>query len=175
MAKLIYRLNQSLDGFVDHLRLPQPCPVLFHHFIEQVRGLAGSLQGRRMYELMSYWDDDHPEWDTERREYAEVWRKQPKWVVSQSLQSVGPNATLIAVADIQKLKAEQEGEIQVGGTQLAQSLTELGLIDEYQLYVHPVALGQGTPFFAGPCPPLRVVESERIGEQVVRLTYTPTQ
>lgn len=175
MATLTYRLNQSLDGFVDHLRLPQPCPVLFRHFIEQVRGLTGSLHGRGMYELMRYWDSDDASWDEERREYARVWRHQPKWVVSRS-REVGPNATLLEgdlEAAVRALKAQHEGEIQVGGPVLAHSLTQLGLIDQYQLYVHPAVLGDGPPFFAGPCPPLRLLESEQIGERVVRLTYAP--
>jgi dihydrofolate reductase len=59
-----------------------------------VRGLTGMVYGRRMYEIMRYWDDDLPDWDAEDREFAAVWRCKPKWVVSRSLKSVGPNATL---------------------------------------------------------------------------------
>lgn len=69
MAKIVFALNQSLDGFVDHMGF-QPDPVLFRHFIDDVRGLAGSLYGRRMYETMRYWDGDHLEWDAPEREYA---------------------------------------------------------------------------------------------------------
>jgi len=58
MAKLVYGLNQSLDGYVDHLKLGPPRPALFRYFIEQVRGLTGMLYGRRIYEIMRYWDDD---------------------------------------------------------------------------------------------------------------------
>src|SRR5580698_8402226 len=94
MAKLVYGLNQSLDGYVGHQEF-RPSPALFRHFIEQVRGLTGMLYGRRMYEVMRYWDDDLPDWDAEERDYAAVWRSQPKWVVSRSLKSVGPNATLV--------------------------------------------------------------------------------
>ena len=72
-----------------------PNPALFRHFIEEARGQAGSIYGRQMYELMRYWDDEHPEWDAPEREFAAAWRKQPKWVVSRSLTSVGPNATLV--------------------------------------------------------------------------------
>ena len=95
MAKLVFALNQSLDGYVDHTSFA-PDAVLFRHFIDDVRGLAGSVYGRRMYEVMRYWDEDHPEWDEARRDYATAWRSQPKWVVSRSLKSVGPNATLVA-------------------------------------------------------------------------------
>jgi dihydrofolate reductase len=125
---------------------------------------------------MRYWDDDHPEWDAAERAFALAWRKQPKWVVSRSLKSVGPNATLInddLESAVRKLKAERDGEIEVAGPSLAQSLTERGLIDEYRIYLHPVVLGQGKPYFAGPRPRLRLVASDRIAEDVLRLTYVP--
>src|SRR4051812_34738465 len=177
MAKIVFGMNQSLDGYVDHDHPEfRPSPTLFRHFVEQVRGLAGSVYGRRMYEVMRYWDEDHPEWDAAEHDFAAAWRNQPKWVVSRSLESVGPNATLVGddfEAVIRGLKAERVGEIDVAGPDLARSLTDLGLIDEYQLYLHPVVLGRGKPFFAGPRPPLRLVASDRMGEDVIRLTYVP--
>jgi len=175
MAKLVFGLNQSLDGYVDHQEFA-PGPALFRHFIEQVRGLTGSVYGRRMYEVMRVWDADHPEWTPELRDFAMAWRSQPKWVVSRSLKSVGPNATLVAddiEALIRGLKARLAGEIEVGGPDLARSLTDLGLVDEYRLYVHPLVLGRGKPFFAGPRPPLRLVANDLIGEDAIRLTYVP--
>ncbi|MFC4525144.1 dihydrofolate reductase family protein [Dyella halodurans] len=175
MAKLVFGLNQSLDGYVDHQAFT-PSLSLFRHFIEQARDLTGSVYGRRMYEVMRYWDEDSPEWSPEERDFAEVWRNQPKWVVSRSLPSVGPNATLVThgiEAAIRRLKAELAGEIEVAGPDLAHSLTALGLIDEYRLYLHPVVLGRGKPFFAGPRPPLRLVASELIADDVIRLTYVP--
>ena len=176
MAKLVYALNQSLDGYVDHMKIGPPDPVLSRHFIEQARNQAGSVYGRRLYEVMRYWDDDHPEWDAGEREFATAWRSQPKWVVSRSLTSVGPNATLVEgdpEAVMRGLKAELAGEIDIGGPNLARSLGDLGLIDEYRIYLHPVVLGDGKPFFEGPRPPLRLVASDRIGEDVIRLTYVP--
>ena len=175
MAKLIFGMNQSLDGYVDHLEM-RPSLALFRHFIEQVRGLTGSVYGRRLYEVMRHWDEDRPEWGAEERDFAAAWRTQPKWVVSRSLKSVGPNATLVGddlEAAVSGLKAQFGGEIEVGGPDLARSLTDLGLIDEYRLYLHPVVLGRGKPFFAGPRPPLRLVASDLIGEDVIRLTYVP--
>ena len=175
MAKLVFGMNQSLDGYVDHEAFA-PGPTLFRHFIEQAQGQAGSVYGRRMYEVMRYWDDDDPEWDADEQAFAAAWRKQPKWVVSRSLKSVGPNATLVGddlESVIRKLKAERDGEIEVAGPILAQSLTQLGLIDEYRIYLHPVVLGRGKPYFAGPRPPLRLVASDRIAEDVIRLTYVP--
>jgi riboflavin biosynthesis pyrimidine reductase len=74
---------------------------------------------------------------------------------------------------IRRLKAQLDGEISVAGPNLAGRLTDVGLIDEYRLYVHPVVLGSGQPFFAGPRPRLCLVSSDRIGEAVIRLTYVP--
>jgi dihydrofolate reductase len=176
MAKLIFGMNQSLDGYVDHLELGPPGPVLFRHFTEHVRNLTGMLYGRRMYEVMRYWDDDRNVETAQGRDFAAAWRSQPKWVVSRSLKSVGPNATLVEndiEAVIRGLKAQLVGEIEVAGPDLAGSLTDLGLIDEYRLYLHPIVLGRGRPFFAGPRPPLRLVTSDLIGEDVIRLTYVP--
>jgi len=153
-----------------------PSTSLFHHFIEEARGQTGSVYGRKMYELMRYWDDDHPEWDAPEQAFAAAWREQPKWVVSRTLKSVGLNAKIIEndlEGAICKLKAERNGEIEVAGPELAKSLTELGLIDEYRIYLHPVVLGHGKPYFAGPRPPLRFMTHDRIGEDVIRLTYVP--
>ena len=176
MAKLVYALNQSLDGYVDHMELGPPEPAAFHHFIEQVRGLTGMVYGRRMYEIMRYWDEDLPDWDAVDHEFAAAWRSKPKWVVSRTLESLGPNATLVEddlESAIRELKAQHAGEIDVAGPDLAGSLTDLGLIDEYRLYLRPVVLGRGKPFFTGPRPPLRLVASDRIGEDIIRLTYAP--
>ena len=175
MAKLVFGLSQSLDGYVDHQEFA-PGPLLFRHFIELVRGLSASVYGRRTYEIMRYWDEDDPQWDAEERDFAAAWRSQPKWVMSRSLKSVGPNATLVGEdieAVIRGLKAGLTGEIEVAGPDLAQSLTDLGLIDVYRLYFRPVVLGRGKPFFAGPRPPLRLVASDLIGEDAIRLTYVP--
>ena len=175
MAKLVFGMNQSLDGYVDHTAFG-PSPTLFRHFIEEARGQAGSVYGRRMYEVMRYWDDDPPEWEAAELAFAAAWRKQPKWVVSRSLTSVGPNARLVEgdlESAIRALKAERHGEIEVAGPDLAASLTALGLIDEYRIYLHPVVLGHGKPYFAGPRPPLRLVASDRIGDDVIRLAYVP--
>jgi dihydrofolate reductase len=179
MAKIVFGMNQSLDGYVDHTNF-SPSPELFRHFIEEARGVAGSVYGRRMYEVMRYWDEDQTEWVAEKgasaRDFAAAWRSQPKWVVSRSLKSVGPNATLVGddlEAVIGGLKAQLAGEIDVAGPELAQSLTDLGLIDEYRIYLHPVVIGHGKRFFAGPRPPLRLVTSDRMAGDVMRLTYVP--
>jgi len=136
--------NGEFDGYVDHTKLGPPVPAAFRHA------------------------EDH--------DFAAAWRSQPKWVVSRSLKSGGPNATLVAddfEKVIRRLKAELAGEIHVGGPVLAQSLTEAGLIDEYRLYVRPVVPGGGKPFFDGPRPPLHLVASDLIADDLIRLTYVP--
>ena len=175
MATLVFGMNQSLDGFVDHTAFA-PSPTLFRHFIDQAQGFAGSVYGRHMYAVMRYWDEDHPEWDAEERAFAAAWRQHPKWVVSRTLKSVGPNALLVegdVEAAIRELKAQHDGEIEVAGPALAHSLTQLGLIDVYRIYLHPVLLGHGKPYFAGPRPPLRLLAHDWIADDVVRLTYVP--
>lgn len=180
MGKLVFGMMQSLDGYVagvDGDLIPPPGPELARHFNDQVRHLAGSLYGRRMYEVMRYWDEDRPEWDAVERDFAAVWRAQPKWVVSRSLKSVGANATLVGddvETFVSRLKAEVEGDIDVAGPELAGSLTRLGLIDEYRLYFRPFVLGRGKPYFSGARPPLRLVASDPVGEDAVRLTCVPT-
>ena len=144
MAKLVFGMMQSLDGYVDGVaggpQLPMPGAALHRHFNDQVRGVAGCLYGRRIYEMMRYWDEDRPEWDAIAHDFAAAWRAQPKWVASRSLKAVGANATLVGddlEAFVRKLKAEVDGEIDVAGPDLAGCLTELGLIDEYRLYFRP--------------------------------------
>src|SRR5580704_2479072 len=149
MAKLVFGLQQSLDGYVDHLKIGPPGPALSCHFIEHVRELSGCVYGRRIYEVMRYWDEDQPDWDAGDHDFASAWRGKPKWVASRTLKEVGPNATLIrddASAFVRKLKEEISGEIDVAGPELAASLTASGLIDEYRLYFRPVVLGGGKPY-----------------------------
>jgi dihydrofolate reductase len=179
MGKLVFGMMLSLDGYVagvDGALLPPPGAALHAHFNDYVRGLAGILYGRRMYEVMRYWDEDQPEWDAGDHNFAAVWRAQPKWIVSRSLKSVGPNATLVGddvEAFVRKLKAEVDGQIDVAGPELAGSLTDLGLIDEYRLYFRPFVLGHGKPYFAGSRPPLRLIATDSLGDDTVRLTYVP--
>jgi dihydrofolate reductase len=175
MARLVFGMNQSLDGYVDHTEFG-PGPTLFRHFIEEARAQTGSVYGRRMYEVMRYWDEEQSEWNEDERAFATAWRSQPKWVVSSTLESVGPNATLVGgdlEGAIRRLKADQEGEIEVAGPQLAGGLTELGLIDEYRVYLHPVVVGRGKRYFEALPPPLRLISADPVGDDVVRLTYVP--
>jgi dihydrofolate reductase len=178
MGKLVFGMMQSLDGYVagvaDGPELPPPGIALHRYFNDQVRGLAGTLYGRGMYEVMRYWDEDRPEWGAVEHEFAAAWRAQPKWVASRSLKSVGANATLVGddvAAFVRRLKAKVEGEIEVAGPDLAASLTDLGLIDEYHLYFRPFVLGRGKPYFARARPPLRLVATDPVAEDAVRMTF----
>ena len=180
MSKFVLEMNVSLDGYVDdlgsNLVMGPPSQKHFQYWIETIQGYTGSLYGRRMYEVMRYWDEDRPEWDESLRTFAIAWRNLPKWVVSRTLSDVGPNTTLIVgdiEAHVRDLKARNDGTISVSGPQLAGLMTQLGLIDEYWLYLHPFVLGAGQPFFAGPRPPLRLTAQERIGPDVIRLIYVP--
>ena len=175
MATVVFGMNLSLDGYVDHEAFA-PDPALFRHWTEQVESLSGSVYGRRMYEVMRYWDEDRSEWTPDARRFATAWRRHPKWVASRTLKAAGPNATLVGdgvESFVGRLKSALPGEISVSGPTLAHHLGANGLIDEYRLYLHPVVLGRGTPFFAGARPPLRLVASERMGETAIRLTYVP--
>ena len=180
MGKLVFGMMQSLDGYVAGItggpELPPPGVALHRYFNDHVRTLAGCLYGRRMYEVMRYWDEDRPEWGAVAHDFAAAWRAQPKWVVSRSLKAVGANAALVGDdvgAFVRRLKAEVEGDIDVAGPDLAGGLTDLGLIDEYHLYFRPFVLGRGKPYFAGARPPLRFVAANPLGEDAVRLTCVP--
>jgi dihydrofolate reductase len=180
MAKLIFGMMQSLDGYVDHatgqIDLPPPGQALHDHFADHVRGLAGFLYGRRMYEVMRFWDKDHPELDAGYGDFAPVWRARRKWVASRTVNEVGANATLVdgdLGAFVRGLKEEVEGDIDVAVPELAGVLTAMGVIDEYRLYFRPFVLGGGKPYFAGARPSLRLIAQDKIGEDAVRLTYVP--
>ncbi len=194
MGRLIFGMMQSLDGYIAGPsggpqrggvlpaqaadEFPPPGLILFRHFTDEVRGLDGLLYGRRMYEVMRYWDEDQSAsvWGEIGHDFAQAWRSKPKWVASRSLTSVGPNATLVQgdLSDFAaNLKSERDGEIDVAGAELANVLSTAGLVDEYRLYFRPYVLGRGKPYFAGPRPPLRLVKHDVIGEDAVRLTYVP--
>lgn len=180
MGKLIFAMTQSLDGYVAaedgalDPPLHPPDEALFRHFTEFEQRLAAGIYGRRIYEVLRYWDEDRDTWTASEREFAAAWRAHPKWVVSRSQPSVGPNAAL-AGRDIEsfvrRLKSEIAGDIAVAGPDLAASLAKRGLIDEYHLYFRPVVLGAGKPFFADSRPQLRLLSCDRVGEDAVRLRY----
>ena len=174
MGRLIFGMMQSLDGYLEHVQLGPPGPILARHLNNLFRGSEGLLYGRRLYEVMRYWDEDRPDWDDIDHDFAQVWRSKPKWVASRSLTSVGPNATRVHgdwIDFAASLKSERDGD--VAGAELANVLSAAGLVDEYRLYFRPYVLGAGKPYFAGSLPPLRLMKLDAIGEDAVRLTYVP--
>lgn len=159
MSKLIYSMTVSLDGFITDPNgeidwsAPDEELHLFHN--EQVRELGAHLLGRRLYETMVYWEtaDQMPDAGPIELEFAEIWKALPKVVFSHTLDHVEGNTRLAAdslEAEVDRLKREAGGDIGIGGAGLAASAAASGLIDEYRLFVSPVVLGGGTPYF----PPL---------------------
>ena len=184
MATLILQMNVSLDGYVDGvdgtLDMPPPGPQVFRFWIDTVAGHSGAIYGRRMYEIMRYWDEDQADWDDARRAFAAAWRRLPKWVVSRTLVAVGPNATLIPgnsdiEAQVRQIKAGTDGIVSVSGPEIAGLMTRLGLVDQYELILRPYVLGQGKPFFHAARPPLRLVSSDQLDDETMRLIYEPAR
>ena len=179
MAELVYGMMQSLDGYISGEesgpQLPFPSEALHQYFNDSTRALAGTLYGRRMYEIMRYWDEDQPDWGEVERDFADAWRGVPKTVVSRTLTAVGPNASLLAGElgpVVSALKASTTGTIEVAGAELAAGLSQLGLIDEYRLFLMPVVMGGGKPFFAAAAvPDLTLVGVEQLPQETVLLRY----
>lgn len=183
MGKIVYSMLMSLDGYISRpdgeIGLPVPEGALHEHFNEAMRRTAVSLQGRRMYEMMRYWDgaDEAFGGDQVALDFAHAWQAHPKIVFSRTLKEVGPNARL-ADQDLEtvarSLKTEVEGEIGVAGADLAGQLARKGLVDEYQLYLQPVVLGAGKPFFqAGLTLDLKLLGTESLTQDVTLLRYAP--
>ena len=177
---MIYSMNVSLDGFIagprGEIDWSAPDDELHRFHNDQVRELGAHLCGRRLYEVMRYWDtaDEDPSLGETETEFAQIWQQLPKVVFSTTLDRVEGNARLATggVADeLARLKEETDRDIAVGGAGLASSLVELGLVDEYRLFVSPVVLGGGTPYF----PPLerrielKLLETRTFASRVVFL------
>jgi dihydrofolate reductase len=182
MRKVIYSMGVSLDGFIadrdGQLDWAAPDEELMRFHIEQTSEIGAHASGRRLYEDMLVWETAEPtRWAPSELEFARVWNAIPKVVFSTTLTSVQGNARLADgnVADeIEKLRAESgEGVVSVGGAGFAATVAGLDIIDEYRLFVSPVVLGGGTPFF----PPLQqrialeLIETRTFGAGVVYSRY----
>ena len=183
MGKLIYSMFVSLDGFVETsdggLDWSTPDTQL-HRFVNiQARDLVASLYGRRLYELMvDHWPtvEDRPENPRADVDFARIWRATPKIVFSRTLEQADWGSRLIrknAVEEVFRLKQDTEGDMDVGGPTLASELIRHGLVDEYRMFVFPVVLGGGTPFFPELETPLdlHLVETHTFDSGVVYLRY----
>jgi dihydrofolate reductase len=182
MRKLIYSMGVSLDGFIagrdGEIDWTAPDEELFRFHIQQTRELGAHLCGRRLYEEMLYWEtaDENPSLAQHELEFARIWKDMPKIVFSKTLEKVAGNARLVrdGVADeVVKLKEQPGNDLAVGGAGLASSLIELNLIDDYRLFVSPVVLGGGTPYFPALDEriELELVETRSFGSRVVYVRY----
>jgi dihydrofolate reductase len=182
MRNLIYSMSVSLDGFIagpgDDIDWSAPDEELHRFHNQQIRELGAHLLGRRLYEVMLYWEtaDKNPSAPDFAIEFARIWKDLPKVVFSKTLEKVEGNATLVkggVAEEVARLKEQPGKDLAVGGAGLASTLMKLGLIDEYRLFVSPVVLGAGTPYF----PPLdqrinlELVETRTFGSRVVYLRY----
>ena len=183
MARIIYSMLTSLDGYIarsdEDIALPVPETELHQHFNDMMRQASAVLAGRRMYETMRFWDSPdrelgatEVEWD-----FARAWRETPKIVFSTTLRQVGPNARLVngdALSTVRSVKKETDGLVILGGADLAACLARAGLIDEYRLYMHPVVLGGGKPYFqSGLSLSLKPLGTESLTQGVTLLRHAP--
>jgi dihydrofolate reductase len=182
MRKLIYSYSVSLDGYVADpdggIDWSVPDEELHRFHNDQVREVGTHLLGRRLYEVMTYWETVEEDGSLPEHvlEFARIWKDLPKIVFSSTLEDVVGKATLVRgdlVDQVTKLKREPGKDLAVGGAGLASTLIERGLIDEYRLFLSPVVLGGGTPYFPILDHRLDVelVETRTFGSRVVYLRY----
>lgn len=180
MRKLIYSFSVSLDGYIadrdGDIGWTGPDEELHRFHNDQARELGGHLLGRRLYETMLYWETAEDEPGSAGAEFAEIWLPLPKLVFSRTLESVEGNARLASgdpAEEVARLKEEPGKDLGVGGAGLASELIRRDLVDEYRLFVAPVILGGGTPYF----PPLdrmldlRLVETREFSSPAIYLRY----
>jgi len=183
MAKLIYSMFVSLDGFIETPSRDLDWHVIdeeLHRFAnDQARETGVFLYGRRLYEVMAaYWptadaDPSNPDFIVE---YARIWKETPKVVFSKILEKVDWNSRLVrddAAGEIARLKAQPGKDLSIGGPTLAATAIRLGLVDEFRPFVHPVVIGAGRPFLPvwDGRVRLRLLETRRFGSGVVYLRY----
>ncbi len=180
MPKVIYEMGVSADGYVvgpdGKFDWSTPDEELHRFHNEQARALAGHLLGRRLYETMAYWETADKDPSDVVREFAVIWQALPKVVFSRTLKSVqGANTTLARDdlrAELTALRQSVRGDVAVGGAELAAEAAGLGLIDEYRLFVHPVAVGGGIPFFPRDHRvDMELAEARTFSSRVVYLRY----
>jgi dihydrofolate reductase len=175
-------MTVSLDGFIassdGEIDWSAPDEELHRFHGRETAELDALLCGRRLYEAMSIWDTEEasrlqPEYV---REFAPIWRSLPKIVFSTTLQEVGPNARLLRAGlaeEVLRLKEGPGKDLAVGGAGLASGLIERDLINEFRLFVRPILLGGGTPYFPSLAKraQLELLETRTIGSRVVYLRY----
>jgi len=182
MRKLIYSMGVSLDGFIagpnGEIDWSAPDEELHRFHNQQTRETGAHLCGRKLYEVMTYWEtaDENPSAPEHELEFARIWKALPKIVFSTTLESVEGKARLLrggVAEEVAKLKEQPGQDLAVGGAGLASTVMKLGLIDEYRLFVSPVVLGGGTPFFPALDDKvnLELVETQTFGSRVLYVRY----
>jgi dihydrofolate reductase len=183
MRSVTYSMSMSLDGYIvgpdGSFDWGTPDADVFRFWIDDIRGVAVHLLGRRLYETMLYWETAEQEQslDDAELEWTALWKPLPKVVFSTTLSAVEGNARLVSgglAEEIERLRAEPgEGEIAIGGATLAAEAAALDLIDEYRAMVYPVLVGGGTPFFPQQerQVDLELVETRTFNSKVVFLRY----
>jgi dihydrofolate reductase len=182
MRKVIYSMSMSLDGYIagpdGTFDWSAPDEELHRFHNQRVREVGAHFCGRRLYETMVYWEtvDQDPSAPEHVLEFARIWQALPKIVFSNTLETVEGNTRLATggvAEEVAALKQQPGKDIAVGGAGLASSFVKLGLIDEYQLFVNPVVVGGGTPFFPALDEQinLELVETRTFGSRVVYLRY----
>ena len=182
MSRLLYSMSVTADGFIEDpdgdFSWGAPDAEIFRFHTDRVGELGGFVCGRRLYETMVYWEDPEKEaeFGADEREFAEIWRRLPKVVFSSTLKSVKGNARLATAGvaeEIRRLQDEVEGDIEIGGATLAAAAIDQDLVDEYKIFICPVILGGGKPFF----PPraesleLELMETRSFASRVVYVCY----
>ena len=183
MRKLTFGMNVSLDGYIaapgDNLGWSVPNDEVFGWWSDRVRATGTALYGRKLWETMSsHWPtaDQQPGAAPADIEFARRWRDMPKVVFSSTINTVDWNTRLFTgdpVTEINRLRAEDGGPMDIGGATLAAVAMRAGLIDEYAIVTHPVLTGGGTPFFAAldNWVNLTLVETRTFGGGVVLARY----
>ena len=183
MGRVVYNMSVSLDGRVDSpagsldwVNVDEHIHQLFN---DEAREMSAFLLGRGMYEpLQAFWPtaDADPSASPVIADFARIWREKPKYVFSRTLAEVDPGSSLIREAgrdEIERVKREAGGDVSVGGPGLASALIRLGLVDDYVIYLNPVVLGGGRPYFPALEMPLnlRLTSARPLHSGVVRLEY----
>ena len=179
MSKLIYITHASLDGYIEDqtgaFDWSNPDQV-FDFITELMRPIGTHLLGRRLYETMAYWDAPVEGYPPEHRDFARVWQKAEQIVFSRTLtgaptriarveREFDPEAT-------RKLKRESAHDIFIGGAELAVLALESNLVDECDLFLHPVIVGGGKPAFRATIRrDLELLETRRFGTGAIHLRY----
>lgn len=180
--KLIYSMGVSLDGFIaargGEIDWSLPDEELHRFHNQRVSELGAQFLGRGLYEVMAYWEtaEETQELSEYAREFARIWNALPKVVVSTTLDVVHGQARLVrdrVAEEVTRLKQQPGQDLAVGGAGLAASLMKLGLIDEYRLFIYPVVLGAGTPYWPALAERLELdlIETRTFGSRVIYACY----